>query len=137
MFIFTRSVRKLFVTGGVVISCGLFIAAAIGICAIHRAIGGFVFVLLAILIVAAVLMGNKLGYLVTRYIWRALAFLSILGGAINPFAWGDVPGGLGSLYYFIGVCLLISLSAFCLSYCLAEHAKLRGLEGVQKWRSFP
>lgn len=140
MFIFSKSIKESLVTVGVSLSCGLFVADAIreiyrGM--IYRTIGSFVFALFLLVLAAAVLWGNKLGYLVIRYIWRGVAFVSLLGGALNPIAYMDFGPALRCLPCFIGVCLLVSFSAFCVSYCLCEHAKLRNLEGVQKWRSFP
>ena len=135
MFIFAKSTKELVVTAGVVISCGLFLAASI--VWIQKGQWHLIPALIAVLLVAAALRGIKLGYLVTRYIWRGVALIQLVGAAINPFAWKDVVLVRGSLAYFVAVNLLISLSAICFSYCLSEHAKLRKLEGAQRWRSFP
>ena len=134
MFIFSKSGKELFVTAGVAMSSGCFVVASIFW--IYKGEWRLILALLALLMVVAVLRGIKLGYLVTRYVWRGLAVLSILGG-INPFAFMEVDAARRSIPYFIGVCLLVSILAFYLSYCLSEHAKLRGLEGTQGWRSFP
>ena len=134
MFIFAKSVKELLVTNGVLISCGLFVAQAIRWAYWGR--WNLVPALLAFVMAVAVVRGMKVGYQLTRYIWRGVAVLSVLG-SINPFAFMEVDAARGSVLYLIGVCLLISLSAFCLSYCLSEHAKLRRLEGAQGWRSFP
>jgi hypothetical protein len=135
LVIFTKSIKELLVRTGVAVSCGLFVAEAIfWICKGHW---NLVIAVPFLMLVGAVLLGKKFGYLVTRYIWRAVAVLSLFGGAINPFAYMDFGTAHKSLPYFIAINLLISGSAICLSYCLSEHAKLRKLEGAQRWRSFP
>ena len=135
MFIFTKSTKELVVTTGVVISCGLFLAAAI--VWMQKGQWHLIPALIALLLVAAALRGIKLGYLVTRYIWRGVALLFLVGAVTNPFAWKDVVLAGISLPYFLAINSLIALSAICLSYCLSEHGKLRKLEGAQTWRSFP
>lgn len=135
MFVFHKDIRESLVTSGVLISCGLFVAEAIR--GIYWGIWNVLFGIFLLVLVAAVLRGHKLAYLVTRYLWRAVAFGVLVGFALNPLAWSDVAGGVRRLLYLMCVWLLISIVAFCLSYCLAEHAKLRGLKGAEKWRSFP
>ena len=135
MFIFAKNTKDLLVTAGVVVSCGLFGGGAGFL--IQKAQWGLVLGLLALLMAAGVLWGNKLGYLVTRYFWRGLAVLFLLGAVTNPFAWKDVLMANRSLAYFLAIKLLISIGAISLSYCLSEHAKLRQLEGADRWRSFP
>lgn len=132
MFIFTKSAKELVVTAGVLISCGLLFAGAIHIT--YRGIWSLVLELFLLVLVVAVLLGNKVGYLIARYIWRAEAFLCLFGAVLNPFAWDDasVEG-----FALIRQALLILPAAVCFSYCLSEHAKLRGLDGAEKWRSFP
>lgn len=132
MFIFTQSIKDLVVTAGVAISCGLFVAEAIR--GMYRGIWGLVFGLFLLLLVAAVIRGKKLGYLVTRYIWRAAGFCSLVGAVLNPFAWEDayIEG-----FALIGLSSLLLLVAIWLSYSLSEHAKLRKLKGAQTWRGFP
>jgi hypothetical protein len=132
MFIFTKSNKELVVTAGVLISCGLFVVEAVH--GIHRGIWSLALGLFLLMLVIAVLLGNKVGYLVTRYIWRAEAFSCLFGAVLNPIAWSDafVEG-----FSLIRLALLILPAAICLSYCLSEHAKLRRLDGAERWRSFP
>jgi hypothetical protein len=132
MFVFAKSVKELLITSGVAISSFLFFALAI--VAISRGIWGIVFALFPLLLVATVLRGNKLGYLATRIIWNAIVFLVLLGCVLNPFAWSD---SLIEGFGMVGRGLVALPLALCFSYCLSEHAKLRKLEGAERWRNFP
>lgn len=132
MFIFAKGVKELLVTSGVAISCCLFVVLALRQFA--SGVWGLVFGLFLLLLVIAVLRGNKAGYLATRYIWTFSAFVTLFGCLLNPMAWED---SLWEGFGMIGIGLLIFPSAFCLSYSLSEHAKLRKLKGAQRWRSLP
>jgi len=134
MFISVKT-RELLITTGVALSCGLFVASAIA--CFNRGAWGFVFAVLFLSPVPLILTGNRFGYIVARYLLRAVAWGALVGRVINPFAWTDVARGFASLIYFISLNALVSFSAFCLSYCLSEHAKRKGLRGAEKWRSFP
>jgi hypothetical protein len=136
MYVFTKSRGELVVTAGVSLSCSLLVAFAIP-CISRSDVPDIVIAVFVLLLVFAVLAGNKAGYLVTRYVWRIVAFASVIGVAINPLAWSDIQGGLVRLELIICLAFLIAAAALFLSHCLSEHAKLRKIEGAQRWRSFP
>ena len=134
MFFFFNGVKKSLVTSGVVVSVGLFVADAIFACTIHRGYGALMMAVPGVLAIPGVVAGYRSGYLLARWIWRAVAFVCLVGALLNPLAWLDADA---EGYGILRVAAIALIPVVCFSYCLCEHAKLRNVQGAQRWRSFP
>lgn len=129
MFFFVRTIREKLIMAGVILSFAMMLLLSIRL----LFLGGFFEWCFAALFAAVPLMvfkGNRAGYSLAKFIVGLFA-VTLIGGALNPFTYGDFVRSKGNYPLFASVMVLIGLLMIFAFYGLEEHLKLRDREEGQ------
>ena len=127
MFLYTQSSREKVITAGALLSCGTLVCIAGRV----ACFGGYglIVALALILVPVALWKGWRVGYFGARFILGGTAIICAIN-LVNPMAWADLIIGNSYTNYERFLCLTLVMAIFTgfLSYCVGQHAKLRGLK---------
>ena len=124
MFIYKENVREIIITTGTAIAC-CGIAALSILVAFHGKQYDIIVSIVCILIPLAILRGIKLGYILARFFYGALATM-LAWGAINPYD-DMMPSNISYGSNVVEGIISVAFVVFLFD-CLGRHARLRELK---------
>ena len=125
MFFHTKSTKELMITLGTICALTMFFVLAISV---YFNVDGWAEILCILIgiIPIMVIIGFDMGYAIARFFIGVFAVI-IVGGALNPFTYGDfyVAHKLSSYSIFLVMAVFLELFVLTVFYCLGEHQRIR------------